>query len=64
MNEKSPTKFFQYLLPKLEDVLFIAILVMCFLLGTRMLSIDSDVGRHITIGNYILETKHIPTQDI
>gem|GEM_PF-3615333 len=64
MNDKKPQRFSQYILPKLEDVLFITVLGMCFLFGTRMLSIDSDVGRHISIGNYILETKYIPTQDI
>lgn len=64
MNKKEFQVFFQYLLPKLEDVLFITVLSMCFFLGARMLSIDSDVGRHITIGNYILETKDIPNKDI
>jgi len=54
----------RYLLPKLEDILFIAILIACLLLGTRMLSIDSDLGRHLALGEYILETKSIPTQDI
>jgi len=29
-----------------------------------MLNTDGDIGRHITIGNYILENKGIPVQDI
>lgn len=64
MPEKSLPNIFRYLFPKLEDILFITILGMCFLLGSRMLSIDSDIGRHITVGRYIFETKHIPTLDI
>ncbi len=29
-----------------------------------MLSIDSDLGRHLTLGNYILDNRIIPTRDI
>ncbi|MFN8461506.1 MAG: hypothetical protein U0X93_07015 [Anaerolineales bacterium] len=29
-----------------------------------MLSIDSDLGRHLTLGNYILEHRAIPTNDL
>lgn len=29
-----------------------------------MLSIDSDLGRHLTLGNYILEYRVIPTNDL
>ena len=29
-----------------------------------MLNTDGDIGRHITIGNYILENWKIPTNDI
>ena len=32
--------------------------------GSRMLSIDSDLGRHLTIGNYILDHRSIPTHDL
>lgn len=29
-----------------------------------MLSIDSDLGRHITLGNYILDHRVVPTRDL
>lgn len=34
------------------------------LLGAQMLSIDSDLGRHITLGNYILDNRAVPTHDL
>jgi hypothetical protein len=51
-------------LPRLQDILFIATLVASFLLGSRMLSIDSDLGRHLAIGDYILNNRIVPTKDI
>lgn len=64
MQSKSPNHFLNSVLPKLEDILFISILIVCLLLGPKMLSIDSDLGRHLALGNYILETQNIPTKDI
>lgn len=32
--------------------------------GGRMLGIDSDIGRHLTLGNYILEHRIVPTRDM
>ena len=34
------------------------------LLGPRTFNLDGDLGRHITIGNYILQTASIPRRDI
>jgi hypothetical protein len=53
-----------YLFPRLQDVLFISIFVAVIGLGPRMFNVDGDLGRHITIGEYILETREIPTSDI
>ena len=53
-----------YLLPKLGDVLFIAILVSIVMYGPRLFNLDGDMGRHITIGNYMLSSQNIPTRDI
>lgn len=64
MQSKELRPLFSYMLPKLEEILFITVLIACLLLGSRMLSIDSDLGRHLTLGNYILETTSIPTKDI
>jgi hypothetical protein len=53
-----------YLLPKLQDILFLAIFLGVVGLGPRLLNIDGDLGRHLTIGQYILDSRSIPTWDI
>lgn len=53
-----------YFLPRLRDILFMAIFLGVLSLGPRMLSLDSDLGRHLTLGGFILETRSIPTTDI
>jgi len=52
------------LLPKLQDILFIAIFVAVIGLGSRMFNIDGDLGRHLTIGEHIIKTLSIPRADI
>ncbi|MBW7919434.1 MAG: hypothetical protein H3C52_09045 [Anaerolineales bacterium] len=54
----------RFFLPRLRDILFIAIFLGALLLGPRMLSLDSDLGRHLALGGYILKTRSIPTVDI
>ena len=54
----------KYLLPRFRDIFFLAVFCGALLLGPQMLSIDSDLGRHLTIGGYILEQHEIPTTDI
>lgn len=53
-----------FFLPRLRDILFVTILFATLTFGPRMLSLDSDLGRHLTLGNYILEHGDIPTRDI
>jgi hypothetical protein len=53
-----------YMLPKLQDILFLAIFLGVVGLGPRLLNIDGDLGRHLTIGQFILEDHIIPTRDI
>lgn len=53
-----------FLLPRLEDVLFAALFFGIVATGPVMLNGDGDLGRHITIGNYILDSGRIPTQDL
>jgi len=36
----------------------------CALDGPKLFNADGDLGRHITIGNYIISNKIIPTHDI
>jgi hypothetical protein len=52
------------LLPRIQDILFFIILFSASLQGASMLNTDGDIGRHITIGNYILENRKIPISDI
>ena len=59
-----PTQWSAWLLPRLQDVLFIALFLAVIGLGPRMLNIDGDLGRHLTIGENILTTRSIPTQDL
>lgn len=52
------------LIPRLEDILFLAIFLAVIGLGPRLLNMDGDLGRHLTIGNFILDSLTIPTRDI
>jgi hypothetical protein len=60
-SEKS---WLRYLLPSLGDVIFIAIFAGVIVLGPRLMNMDGDLGRHLTIGGYILDSASIPTSDI
>ena len=52
------------LLPRLGDFLFMIVLAGCMLLGQRMLNVDSDLGRHLALGTYMLETGTVPVNDL
>lgn len=52
------------LVPGLIDILFIVVFILALASGAQMLSIDSDLGRHLTIGNYILDHQIVPTRDL
>jgi hypothetical protein len=58
------TLLLTYLFPRIQDAIFIAILLALSVQGAGLLSGDGDLGRHITIGNYILDNWEIPTRDI
>lgn len=64
MSTSRVERFLQYLLPSLEDVLFIAIFFSVIALGPRLMNIDGDLGRHLTLGEYMLQESVIPTQDV
>jgi hypothetical protein len=51
-------------MPRLEDILFVALIVLVVMLGPRLLNIDGDLGRHLTIGQYMIDTGRIPTTDL
>ena len=53
-----------YLFPRLQDILFLSLLAVVLLYGPRLFNQDGDLGRHITIGRYILANRTIPLEDI
>ncbi len=53
-----------YLIPRIQDVVFAGIFISIIALGPRVFNLDGDLGRHITIGKYILGNISIPTADI
>jgi hypothetical protein len=53
-----------YSLPKIEDLIFVVLFLAVLGLGSRLMNVDGDLGRHLTIGNYILDTRSIPLNDI
>lgn len=52
------------LLPSLEILLFLLLFYISLFFMPDMLNSDGDLGRHLTVGNYILDTHTLPTQDI
>ncbi len=53
--------------PTLSDFYYLAILIWLFLAGAsgwKALLMDGDTGWHIRVGEYILNTGHIPTTDL
>lgn len=53
-----------HLFPRIQDALFIGILLAVSRQGASLLNADGDLGRHITIGNYIRNTWKIPMRDV
>jgi hypothetical protein len=54
-------RFFPYILP---TAIFISIFAGCLALGPLLFNVDGDLGRHLTLGNYILTSGKIPVADI
>ena len=53
-----------YLIPRLRDILFLAVFIAAIALGPRMLNIDGDLPRHLLMGEIVLKTLSIPTTDV
>jgi hypothetical protein len=51
-------------IPGLQDILFFAIFFAVLLLGPRMLNMDGDLPKHLTIGKYVLDGNFPPINDI
>lgn len=52
------------LLPSLEILLFLLVFYISLFFMPDMLNSDGDLGRHITVGNYILDSGTIPDRDV
>jgi hypothetical protein len=61
MKKRAPLA--SYLLPRVQDIIFIFFFYLVLVLGTNLFR-DGDPGRHITFGRYILSTLTIPQTDI
>ena len=46
------------------EFVFLSVFFIALLTGPQMLSIDSDLGRHLVLGDYILDNSTIPTRNI
>jgi len=47
-----------------KDIVFITVFIGFLLSGKKMLGLDSDIGRHLILGDYILSNLNIPTGNI
>ncbi len=63
MNKNIPG-FLAYLMPGLGDILWMGAFFGALGLGPRMMNVDGDLGRHLTIGRYILDQGKVPLQDL
>src|ERR1051325_19105 len=61
---KIASSIFPYIFPRLQDAIFVGALIAVVSQGFFLLNGDGDLGRHLTIGNYILDNLKIPTQDL
>lgn len=52
------------LLPSFEVLLFLRVFWTALFFNPDMLNSDGDLGRHITVGNYILNTRTLPSRDV
>jgi hypothetical protein len=65
MNKASIAhKIASRILPRFGEILFAAIFAAVIGLGPRLLNVDGDLGRHIALGDYILDSGNVPTSDI
>lgn len=61
---KRPASILRLLLPSYSDILWIGAFLAVISLGPRLMNIDGDLGRHLTIGGYILDHGQVPTHDL
>lgn len=62
--KKQEPGFLLYLLPGMGDILWLGVFWGAIGLGSKLLNVDGDLGRHLTIGQYILGTGTVPVRDL
>jgi hypothetical protein len=63
MKTKESFSLPNYLVPRLQDILFVSVFYLILVLGTNLFR-DGDPGRHITVGKYMIESGSILTSDV
>lgn len=64
MKENTIPSKYQWLLPSVSVLAFVLIFWISLYFMPQMMNGDGDLGRHITLGNYILDQRTIPTTDL
>lgn len=54
----------RFLMPNIQVVFWAALFFGILNMGPRLMNMDGDIGRHLTIGQWILSTRSIPTSDV
>ncbi len=54
----------RFILPRLQDIMFLVIFVAAVFLGPRMLTMDGDLPRHLAMGRYVAQHGLPPSVDI
>lgn len=62
--ERSSRSFSMFFLPRIGDAVFIVIFLSVLFSGSQLINSDGDLGRHLTVGQYIIDAHRIPTRDI
>ena len=61
--KRNTSGLLSYLLPRLQDLVFITVFLFGMILGPRFIG-DGDTGRHIIVGKLIVTEYYIPTVDV
>ena len=64
MNQNPVSSKYQWLLPSVSVLVFVLVFWISLYFMPQMMNGDGDLGRHITLGNYILDQRTIPTTDL
>ena len=59
-----PSKLLRHLLPTFANLVWMLVFFIVLISGPRLMNADGDLGRHLTIGRYILEYAEIPLRDM